>query len=105
MERSKAIKCPSVALHLAGCKKVQQVLSEPGVLEQFVDDQTIVTDMKKTFVGQVVLDQVSDILDFYAPISKDRGHIVLQLSVCLSVGLSVCTNLTWKLNIFPLLLN
>ena len=36
---------------------------------------------------------------FYAPASKDRGHIVLQLSVCSSVCLH-------KLNmIFPLLLN
>ena len=28
---------------------------------------------------------------FYAPVSKDRGHIVLQLSVCLSVRLSAQT--------------
>lgn len=35
LERSKAIKCPSVALQLAGAKKVQQVLSEEGVLESF----------------------------------------------------------------------
>lgn len=33
IERSLAIKCPSIALQLAGCKKVQQVLAEPGVLE------------------------------------------------------------------------
>ena len=38
---------------------------------------------------------------FYVPLSKDRGHTVLPLSV----RPSVCTNLTWKLNIFPLLLN
>lgn len=37
MERSKAVKCPSVSYHLAGTKKVQQVLSLPGVLERFVD--------------------------------------------------------------------
>ena len=46
---------------------------------------------------------------FYAPASKDQGHIVLPLSIYLSVWLSarlsVCTNLTWKLDIFPLLLN
>ena len=30
----------------------------------------------------------------YAPVSKDRGHIVLPLSVCPSVRLSVYTNLT-----------
>ena len=38
---------------------------------------------------------------FYAPPIERSGHIVLLLSV----RLSVCTNLTWKLNIFPLLLN
>jgi glutathione synthetase len=36
IERSKAIKCPSLAMQLAGAKKVQQVLSEPGVLEDFL---------------------------------------------------------------------
>jgi glutathione synthase len=36
LERSRAIKCPSMALQLAGAKKVQQVLTEPGVLEDFL---------------------------------------------------------------------
>lgn len=36
IERSRAIKCPSLAMQLAGAKKVQQVLSEPGVLEDFL---------------------------------------------------------------------
>lgn len=36
LERSKAIKCPSMALQLAGAKKVQQVLCEDGVLEDFL---------------------------------------------------------------------
>ena len=36
LERSRAIKCPSAAFHLAGTKKVQQVLAEPGVLERCV---------------------------------------------------------------------
>ena len=40
---------------------------------------------------------------FYTSVSKDGGRILLPLSV----RPSVCTNLTWKLNIFPfpLLLN
>ena len=37
LERSRAIKCPSAALHLAGTKKVQQVLAAPGVLERYVN--------------------------------------------------------------------
>ncbi|WVW78659.1 glutathione synthetase [Kwoniella bestiolae CBS 10118] len=36
LEKSKAIKCPSMALQLSGAKKIQQVLSEPGVLEIFL---------------------------------------------------------------------
>jgi glutathione synthase len=36
LEMSKAIKCPDIAYHLVGTKKVQQVLAAPGVLERFV---------------------------------------------------------------------
>jgi glutathione synthetase len=39
LERSKAIKCPSVALQLAGAKKVQEVLSRPGQLERFLPNR------------------------------------------------------------------
>ena len=43
MECSRAIKCPSIADHLAGCKKIQQVLADPGVLERFYDVNTPAT--------------------------------------------------------------
>jgi len=36
MELSLAIKCPSVAHHLAGTKKVQQVLADPAVLRRYL---------------------------------------------------------------------
>ena len=39
LERSKAIKCPTIALQLAGGKKVQEVLTRPGVLERFLADK------------------------------------------------------------------
>jgi glutathione synthase len=39
IERSLAIKCPSVGYQLCGLKKIQQVLSEPGVLERFILDR------------------------------------------------------------------
>ncbi|TYZ63207.1 hypothetical protein PybrP1_003045 [[Pythium] brassicae (nom. inval.)] len=38
IERSFAIKCPSIAYHLAGTKKVQQALAEPAALRRFVSD-------------------------------------------------------------------
>ena len=39
LERSRAIKCPTIQLQLAGGKKVQQVLTKPGVLESFLLDR------------------------------------------------------------------
>ncbi|PWN18071.1 glutathione synthase [Microstroma glucosiphilum] len=39
LESTTAIKCPTVALQLAGAKKVQQVLAEEGVLEHFLSQR------------------------------------------------------------------
>lgn len=39
IERSRAIKCPSVTAHLATLKKVQQGLTEPGVLNRFLSPE------------------------------------------------------------------
>ena len=36
LESSRAIQCPSIQLQLAGGKKVQEVLTQPGVLEHFL---------------------------------------------------------------------
>lgn len=32
IEKSKAIKCPNIAYHLAGSKKIQQELARPGLV-------------------------------------------------------------------------
>lgn len=34
VEQSSAVKCPSIAYHLAGTKKIQQELAKPNVLER-----------------------------------------------------------------------
>lgn len=39
LERSRAIKCPTIPLQLAGAKKVQEVLTRPGVLEYFLANE------------------------------------------------------------------
>ncbi|KAK7689952.1 hypothetical protein QCA50_006592 [Cerrena zonata] len=36
LESSRAIKCPTIPLQLAGGKKVQEVLTQPGVLEKYL---------------------------------------------------------------------
>ncbi|XP_036961396.1 glutathione synthetase-like isoform X4 [Acanthopagrus latus] len=57
MERSMAVKCPDIGTHLAGTKKVQQVLTKPGVLEKFFPDQPqVVEQIRGTFAGLYTLD-------------------------------------------------
>lgn len=57
MERSLAVKCPDISTHLAGTKKVQQVLARPGVLEKFFHDQPqVVEQIRATFAGLYTLD-------------------------------------------------
>ena len=40
-------------------------------------------------MGHSCKDCIQQSLYFYAPVSKDRGHVVLPLSVCPSAHLSV----------------
>ncbi|KAJ4461739.1 putative Glutathione synthetase [Paratrimastix pyriformis] len=36
MERSRAWKCPTLGAQLAGCKRIQELLAQPGVVERFM---------------------------------------------------------------------
>ncbi len=57
IERSQAIKCPNIAYHLAGTKKVQQVLAQPGVLEELLGaDNPKVAELRECFTGLFSLD-------------------------------------------------
>ena len=58
IERSRAVKCPSIAYHLAGTKKVQQVLAEPGVLEELFRDDGKAATLRQVFTGLYSLDLV-----------------------------------------------
>ncbi|KAG6909274.1 hypothetical protein DXG01_001218 [Tephrocybe rancida] len=72
LEQSIAINCPSIALQLAGGKKVQEVLTQPGVLEHFLADQqkwgaavfspSELDELRQTFMGMWGLDAGSDLL-------------------------------------------
>jgi glutathione synthase len=52
MEESQAIKCPTVGYQLAGMKKIQQVLCEPGVLERYLKPLEC-SMVRKCFAGVV----------------------------------------------------
>lgn len=56
VERSAAIKCPSIHYHLAGTKKVQQALARPGVLARFIADAAQVQAISEIFTGLFSLD-------------------------------------------------
>ncbi|CAI9785533.1 unnamed protein product [Fraxinus pennsylvanica] len=51
MEQSSAIKCPSIAYHLAGTKKIQQELAKPNVLERFLENKDDIVNIRKCFAG------------------------------------------------------
>lgn len=57
MERSKAIKCPTVHYQLAGTKKIQQELARKGAVERFLTDPLSIERVRQTFVGQYSLDK------------------------------------------------
>ncbi|KAJ2609012.1 Glutathione synthetase [Coemansia sp. RSA 1365] len=56
VEKSRAIPIPNLAYHLAGCKKIQQVLAQPGVVERFVSDEETARRVRECFVGLHPLD-------------------------------------------------
>jgi glutathione synthase len=59
IERSNAIKCPSILTHLAGSKKVQQVLAEPDnpdIISQFIENPWQAKRLEKTFTAIYPLD-------------------------------------------------
>ena len=62
LELSRAIKCPSIAVQLAGAKKVQQVLAEPDQLEPLLSalspqlPASTATQMRETFTDLYPLD-------------------------------------------------
>ncbi len=55
-EKSIAIKCPTLGLHLAGCKKVQQELANPNELEHFISDTTSLDLLRSVFASLYSLD-------------------------------------------------
>lgn len=79
LERSHAIKCPDIGTHLAGTKKVQQVLALPGVLEKFFPNEPqAVEKLRATFAGLYTLDLGSEGDRTVAMALKDPERYVLK---------------------------
>ena len=50
LERSRAIKCPTIQYFLAGMKKVQQMVASPGVVEQYLSDPKAIQRPSRGFI-------------------------------------------------------
>ena len=62
MERSMAIKSPSINYHLAGTKKVQQELAKQGQVEKFLGQKAKIDAVREIFTGLYSLDRVNLII-------------------------------------------
>ncbi|KAL7268784.1 Glutathione synthetase [Rhizina undulata] len=79
LEESNAIKCPSVVTQLAGSKKVQQVLCNPGELEHFFPDSPeTVGALRETFARIYPMDTTPLGLEARALAFKQPARYVLK---------------------------
>ncbi|XP_021988512.1 glutathione synthetase, chloroplastic [Helianthus annuus] len=63
VEESSAVKCPSIAYHLTGTKKVQQELAKPNVLERFLENKDDIAKLRECFAGLWSLDDSDAVED------------------------------------------
>lgn len=63
IEKTCAIKSPSVRYQLTGAKKIQQLFSQPNVLEKFTTNNEYAKKLRKTFVGQYSLSESEVVQD------------------------------------------
>lgn len=82
LERSAAIKCPTILTHLAGCKKIQQVLADPStssdVLKRFLPyaSQETISSLASTFAPQYALYPGSSGLDLALNPTTAANHVL-----------------------------
>lgn len=73
VERSLAIKCPNIAYHLVGTKKMQQILAQPGQLEKYLKKEEEVEAVRACFTGLFSLSE-TDSQDVSKIISLAISH-------------------------------
>ncbi|CAL7948958.1 unnamed protein product [Xylocopa violacea] len=69
IERSLAIKCPTIQYHLAGTKKVQQALAKPGVISKFLKNEQTCAEINKIFT------------EFYALDFDEHGDAAIEMAI------------------------
>ncbi|XP_076181057.1 glutathione synthetase-like [Ptiloglossa arizonensis] len=69
IEKSLAIKCPTIQYHLAGTKKIQQALAKPDVIRKFLKNEKTCTEIKEIFT------------DLYALDFNDHGNAAIEMGI------------------------
>jgi glutathione synthetase len=78
IESSFAIKCPTIALQIAGMKIVQQAIADTDVLSRFLDSQSQVDLVQKTFTGLYPLDESLNGIEAYQNALKNPENYVMK---------------------------
>ena len=76
IERSDAVKCPSMDVELVGTKKVQQAVAAPGGVERFLLDVTAVARVRRHFAGLWAAEALPDAVR--AAVHADPDAFVLK---------------------------
>jgi hypothetical protein len=66
IERSRAIKCPTINYQLAGAKRIQQSLFEADIVEKYlgVENKEVCQKIRATFVDQYSFEVLENLLFF-----------------------------------------
>lgn len=78
LDRSNAINCPSVGHQLVGAKKMQQVLTQPGIMEKFIKGAESLKRLRDTFVGFYGLEMGADGDEAVAKVLRNPDDYVLK---------------------------
>jgi hypothetical protein len=65
IERSMAIKSPSIQFQLVGTKRIQQVLTDPEILVRFTRSKEVADKLASTFVDQYSFDVTTTFSTFF----------------------------------------
>ncbi|OAD52716.1 Glutathione synthetase [Eufriesea mexicana] len=78
IERSQAIKCPSIQYHLAGTKKIQQSLAYTDALSLFLKDDNTIKQIQEVFAGLYSLEFNNDAETIIDKAISDSKKYVLK---------------------------
>ncbi|KII68246.1 Glutathione synthetase [Thelohanellus kitauei] len=78
IELSRAIKIPTIGLHLAGCKKIQQLLTNPDIIDRYLPKE-VAQKIMKTFIGTYSLEPgTPEFMEISKKVAENPENYVLK---------------------------